>query len=141
MTGYAALALGAFLAATILPLSSEAMLAALVAAKGHELALLFAVALVANTAGSCVNWVLGRYLLHWQDRPWFPVKPAALGRAQDWFRRWGIWSLLFAWLPVLGDPLTLAAGVLRVAFLPFLVLTALGKAARYAAVIYLASSM
>lgn len=141
MNGYAALALGAFLAATLLPLSSEAMLAALVAARGHDLAVLFTVALVANTAGSCVNWLLGRYLLHWQDRRWFPVKPTALHRAQDWFQRWGMWSLLLAWLPVVGDPLTFAAGVLRVPFGRFLVLTAIGKAARYGAVVGLASAL
>jgi membrane protein YqaA with SNARE-associated domain len=141
MEAYAALALGAFLAATLLPMSSEAMLAVLVAARGHDLALLFAVALIANTAGSCVNWLLGRFLLHWQDRRWFPVKHAALARAQAWFSRWGIWSLLLAWLPIVGDPLTVAAGVLRVDFLRFVVLTALGKAARYAAVVWLAGSL
>lgn len=140
MNGYGALALGAFLAATLLPLSSEAMLAALVAARGHDLAILFAVALIANTAGSVVNWLLGRYLLHWQNRRWFPVKSAALHRAQAWFQRWGVWSLLLAWLPILGDPLTFAAGVLRVPFGRFLVLTALGKAARYAVVIGLVSA-
>lgn len=141
MEVYAALALGAFLAATLLPLSSEAMLAALVAARGHDLAILFTIALVANTAGSCMNWLLGRFLLHWQDRRWFPVKHDALARAQAWFGRWGSWSLLLAWLPVVGDPLTLAAGVLRVDFLRFVLLTGLGKAARYAAVIWLAAKI
>lgn len=138
MGTYAALAVGAFLASTLLPLSSEAMLAALVAARGSDLAVLFIVALVANTAGSCINWLLGRYLLHWQNRRWFPIKPAALHRAQAWFARWGQWSLLLSWLPVVGDPLTLAAGVLRVPFARFLLLTAIGKAARYAAVVWLA---
>jgi membrane protein YqaA with SNARE-associated domain len=135
---YAALAAGAFLAATLLPMSSEAMLATLVAAGGHDTPTLFTVALIANTAGSCVNWALGRFLLHWQDRGWFPVKRPALERAQAWFHRWGEWSLLFAWLPFVGDPLTVAAGVLRVDFARFVALTALGKAARYAAVIWLA---
>jgi len=138
MEAYAALALGAFLAATLLPMSSEAMLAALVAAGKHDPTTLFAVALVANTAGSCVNWWLGRFLLHWQDRRWFPVKRAALERAQAWFHRWGEWSLLFAWLPFVGDPLTVAAGVMRVEFWRFTLLTGIGKAARYAAVVWLA---
>jgi membrane protein YqaA with SNARE-associated domain len=141
VSSYATLAAVAFLAATLLPLSSEAVLAALVAARGHDLAILFAVALVANTAGSCVNWLLGRYLLHWQNRRWFPVKPAALHRAQAWFQRWGTWSLLLAWLPVVGDPLTFAAGVLRVPFGRFLLLTAIGKAGRYAVVAWLASTV
>lgn len=138
MEAYAALAAGAFLAATLLPMSSEAMLAALVAAGGRDPAALFAVAVVANTAGSCVNWCLGRFLLHWQDRRWFPVGRSALERAQAWFHRWGEWSLLLAWLPLIGDPLTVAAGVLRTGFLRFVVLTGLGKAARYAAVMWLA---
>lgn len=138
MTGYAALGLSAFLAATLLPMSSEAVLAGLVAARQHAAWGLFAVALVANTAGSAVNWWLGRFLLHFQDRRWFPVKRTALERAHDRFRRWGSWSLLFAWLPLVGDPLTLAAGVLRVDFRLFLALVGLGKALRYAAVVWLA---
>lgn len=138
MEAYATLAAGAFLAATLLPMSSEAMLAALVAAGRHDLLALFAVALAANVAGSCVNWWLGRFLLHWQDRRWFPVKRPALERAQAWFGRWGQWSLLLAWLPFLGDPLTVAAGVLRVPFGRFVLLTGLGKAARYALVVWLA---
>jgi len=58
--------------------------------------------------GSVVNWALGRWCLHWQGRRWFPVGEAALARAHDRFARWGAWSLLFAWLPVVGDPLTFA---------------------------------
>ncbi|MGQ0675622.1 MAG: YqaA family protein [Rhodospirillales bacterium] len=138
MESHAALALSAFLAATLLPFSSEAVLAALVAANDPgETWRLFAVATVANTAGSCVNWALGRFLLHWQDRRWFPVSSERLMRAQAWFRRWGHWSLLCAWLPVVGDPLTVAAGALRADFPRFVLLVGLGKAARYAAVIWL----
>lgn len=138
MESYVGLAVSAFLAATLLPFSSEAVLAALVAAKAPgEAWALFAVALAANTAGSCVNWVLGRFLAHWQDRPWFPVSPPRLARAESWYRRWGQWSLLFAWLPVVGDPLTVAAGVLREDFTRFVLLVGVGKAARYAAVVWL----
>jgi len=138
MESYAALALSAFLAATLLPFSSEAVLAALVAAnRPQEAWALFAVATAANTAGSCVNWVLGRFLLHWRDRRWFPVSAQRLARAQAWFRRWGQWSLLFAWVPVVGDPLTVAAGALREDFVRFVVLVGIGKAARYAAVVWL----
>ncbi len=138
MHSYAALALSAFLAATLLPFSSEAVLAALVAAKDPgEAWALFAVALIANTAGSCVNWALGRFVLHWRDRPWFPVSAEGLARAEAWYRRWGQWSLLFAWLPVVGDPLTVAAGALRQDFTRFVLLVGAGKAARYAAVVWL----
>ena len=85
-----------------------------------------------NTLGSVANWGLGRFCLHWRDRKWFPVKPKELERASAWFGRYGMASLLLAWVPVVGDPLTLAAGVLRVRFLPFLLLVAIGKTARYA---------
>lgn len=138
MNGYAALAVSAFLAATLLPFSSEAVLAALVAARDPgEAWTLFAVALAANTAGSCVNWALGRFVFHWRDRSWFPVSAQRLARAEAWYRRWGQWSLLLAWLPVVGDPLTVAAGALRQDFLRFVLLVGAGKAARYAVVVWL----
>lgn len=136
--GYAGLFLTAFLAATLLPLSSEAVLAALSNANGFDAALLFAIATLGNTLGAVVNWTLGRYCLHWASRRWFPFSANQLSRAGDRFRHYGIWSLLFAWLPIVGDPLTFAAGVLRVPFLLFIILVGVGKAARYAAVLALA---
>jgi membrane protein YqaA with SNARE-associated domain len=122
----------ALVAATLIPISSEAVLGALSVAEGADVVWLVAVASVGNTLGAVINWVLGRACLRWRDRKWFPVKPAALARATDHFKRFGSWSLLFAWLPVVGDPLTFAAGVLRVNFWLFLILVAIGKTARYA---------
>lgn len=139
--GYASLFLWAFLAATLIPLSSEAVLAGLVAAQGFELALLIAVAAFGNTLGAVANWGLGRYCLRWRERRWFPVSTFALDRASGWFGRYGIWSLLLAWLPVVGDPLTFAAGALRVRFVPFVALVAIGKTARYIAVAFLADRL
>jgi len=138
--GYFGLFLSAFLAATLLPLSSEAVLAALSQARGFDIAVLVAVATLGNTLGATVNWALGRFCLRWRDRDWFPFSAAQLERAAGGFRRYGLWSLLFAWMPVVGDPITFAAGVLQVRFVPFLVLVGLGKGARYAAVIILARS-
>ncbi len=132
MEGYLGLFFSALLAATILPFSSEAVLAALYAFDRYDAVLLWLVASAGNTLGGLVNWVLGRFCLHWQDRRWFPVAAETLERAQRWFGRYGVWSLLFAWLPVVGDPLTFAAGVLRVNVWVFLVLAGVGKAARYA---------
>jgi len=133
--------LSAFLAATILPFSSEIVLTAFYAAGGGEAFTLWLVASAGNVLGALVNWWLGRYLLHWQDRQWFPFKADQLGRAERWFGRFGIWSLLLAWVPVLGDPLTFVAGLLRVNVWVFLVLVTIGKAGRYAAVLWLASGM
>jgi len=75
--------------------------------------------------------VLGRYIEHFRDRRWFPVKPAALGRAEGWYHRYGRWSLLLSWAPVIGDPLTLVAGVLREPLPFFLLIVTLAKLGRY----------
>jgi len=132
--GYTGLFLTSFLAATLVPLSSEAVLAVLISAQGFDLALLIGIATVGNTLGAVVNWLLGRYCLRWRDRRWFPVGPDALDRASRWVERYGVWTLLLSWLPLVGDPLTFAAGVLGVRFPIFLILVAVGKGARYALV-------
>ncbi len=132
--GYTGLFVTAFLAATLVPLSSEAVLASLISAQGFDLALLIGIATAGNTLGAVVNWLLGRYCLRWRDRRWFPIRPAALDRASQWVGRYGVWTLLLSWLPVVGDPLTFAAGVLGVRFPLFLILVAIGKGARYAVV-------
>jgi len=139
--GYIGLFLSALLAATLLPLSSEAVLAALSQARGFDVVALLAVATLGNTLGAAVNWALGRFCLRWRDRTWFPFSPRQLDRAAGWFRSYGLWSLLLAWAPVVGDPLTFAAGVLQVRFAPFLILVGLGKGARYVAVIVLAQML
>ena len=132
---YAALFVCAFLAATVLPVSSEAVLAGLVAAGRGDPALLLVVATVGNTLGSAVNWLLGRGIDALQDRRWFPVSRERYDWASRTFRRLGTWTLIFAWLPLVGDAFTVAAGAARVHFGLFLALVAVGKAARYAAVV------
>ena len=135
---YMSLFVSAFAAATILPLSSEAVLSALIAAEGFDIWFLVGIASIANTLGAAVNWVLGRYCLRWRDHRWFPVSTYALDRASEWFTRYGQISLLFAWVPIIGDPLTFAAGILRVTIWRFLLLVAIGKTLRYVAVALLA---
>ncbi len=141
MSSTLGLFLTALLAATLIPVSSEAVLGALSAADGADIWWLVAVASLGNTLGAAINWWLGRTCLRWREHRWFPVKPAALARATDRFNRFGSWSLLFAWLPVVGDPLTFAAGVLRVNFWRFLALVAAGKTARYAIIAAIAASV
>jgi membrane protein YqaA with SNARE-associated domain len=131
LEAYLGLFLVAFLAATVLPAYSEVVFAGLIAA-GHPPPVLWAWATAGNTLGAAVNWALGRFLLRFEGRRWFPFRPETLGRSQRWFQRWGKWSLLMAWLPVGGDALTFIAGVMRVRFPVFLLLTAVGKGARYA---------
>lgn len=133
---YTSLFFAALIAATIFPLSSEALLASLLY-QDYSPWLLWLVASSGNTLGSCINWYLGRQCLHWQDKSWFPVAPLQLQRAQVQFQRYGRYSLLLAWLPVIGDPLTLVAGLMRMHFGLFLLLVGLGKSLRYALVIWL----
>lgn len=133
---YLSLFFSGLLAATLFPASSEVLLLALLQ-QGYNPLWLFIAATAGNTLGSCVNWYLGLKLLHFSHKRWFPVSQQALQKAQQQFQRFGSWSLLFAWLPVVGDPLTLVAGVLKVRFVVFLPLVLLGKAARYALLIWL----
>lgn len=132
LASYLGLFSAAFLAATLLPAQSEALLVGLLMTGRHPLAALLLVATAGNVLGSVVNWLLGRFVERFRDRPWFPVSPRALDRASGWYRRFGLWSLLLSWMPVIGDPITLAAGVLRVPFWPFLVLVTIAKFGRYA---------
>ena len=122
----------AFGAATLLVLPSEAVLIAqLKAGLAPPWALLTA-ATIGNVAGSAFNWWLGLNARRFEDRRWFPFAPATVVAASDRFQRWGLWSLLLAWVPIIGDPLTFIAGVLRVPFRYFLPLVAIGKGVRYA---------
>jgi membrane protein YqaA with SNARE-associated domain len=130
MDAYLSLFGVSFLAATILPAYSELLFAGLQQA-GYDPLALWVWATAGNTLGAAFNWVLGRYLLRFQGRRWFPFDANRLGPAQRWFQRYGLWSLLMAWAPVGGDALTFIAGLMRVRFGVFLVLTAIGKGARY----------
>ncbi len=123
--------LSAFLSATILPGSSELLLVALLS-DGYEPLTLWCWATSGNTLGSAVNWFLGKYLLHFKDRKWFPVKEKSLLKSQQWFQAYGLWSLLLAWAPVIGDGLTFIAGIMHVRFIYFFILVAIGKGLRYA---------
>lgn len=131
VAAYAGLFFVALAAATIFPAQSELLLASLHASGRYDDGLLILVATAGNVAGSAANWALGRYLMHFQDRRWFPVSRPLVDRAIGWYRRFGVWSLLLAWVPVIGDPLTLVAGILRVDLRLFLLLVTIGKAVRY----------
>lgn len=134
---YISLFLTAFIAATLLPTASEGLLAYLLT-QPLNVFLLWTAATVGNTLGSCVNWWLGTQLQRFQHKKWFLVTPEQMEKAQARFNQYGVVSLLFAWLPIVGDPLTFAAGLLRVPFILFLVLVAFGKGLRYAIVIAMA---
>jgi membrane protein YqaA with SNARE-associated domain len=126
-----------FLAATILPLSSELMLAGLIAKSNYDSLLLLIVASFGNVLGSVFNWTLGFYSRNLSTKKWFPFKDEQIEKSSKWFNKFGRWLLLFAWVPIIGDPLTLAAGLLRVKFIEFVILVTIGKVSRYFLVYYL----
>lgn len=131
LAAYLGLFSAAFLAATLLPAQSEAVLVGLILADRYPLIALLIVATLGNVSGSVANWLIGRFIEHFRHRPWFPVSEKSLARAEDWYRRYGLWSLLLAWMPVIGDPITVIAGVLRTPFPIFLVLVTIAKLGRY----------
>ena len=133
LSAYPALFLSALGAATLLPLQSEALLVALLLAGQHPLWALLLVATLGNVLGSWINWLLGRSLERYRERRWFPVSPARLEQAHAWYARYGRWSLLLSWVPIIGDPLTVIAGTLREPFWSFLLIVLVAKAGRYLA--------
>ncbi|MEO9685503.1 MAG: YqaA family protein [Tateyamaria sp.] len=131
MIAYFGLFLSAFLAATILPMQSEAVLVGLLIAEIHPALFLVLIATTGNVLGSLINWFLGRHLLKYKTSRWFPCSQTQLERAQSWYGRYGRWTLLGSWLPVIGDPLTVVAGLMREPISSFVVLVTIAKAARY----------
>jgi len=131
LAAYAGLFSAAFIAATIFPMQSEAILVGLILSDRYSLVGLLLVASVGNTLGAAVNWTLGRGIERFRDRRWFPVKPDKLEKAQAWYQKYGKWSLLLSWLPIGGDAVTVAAGVLREPLWIFLILVFIGKSTRY----------
>ena len=94
---------------------------------------------IGNILGSIANWYLGKKITIFQNRKWFPVSPDQLDRSQKYFQKYGLWSLLLAWVPIIGDPLTLLAGVLKVRFGIFLMLVSISKISRYLFILYIVS--
>ena len=131
---YIGLFFSALIASTLFPMGSEVVLIALLEQK-HNVWLLWLVATSGNTLGSCINYAVGywasAYVMNkYHDSP-------SWQKGQQFYNRYGVWSLLFAWLPIIGDPLTLIAGLARTQFRVFFLLVLIGKGARYAVLIAL----
>ncbi len=138
--GYFGLFIAAFLAATILPLSSEVVLSALLL-NGLSPVALVAVATTGNVLGSLTNYALGYWASLEVIKKWLKISEAEYVQAERRFVKYGLFSLCFAWVPVIGDPLTVVAGILRIRLLWFVLLVAAGKLMRYVVVGYLALRM
>ena len=128
---YFLLFLSAFGAATLLPLQSEAVLVGFLWQENYSVALLLICASVGNILGSCVNWYLGLRIEYFKDRKWFPVSENNMLKAEKIYQKYGFWSLLLSWTPVIGDPITLIAGLFKEKFWRFLLIVSIAKTGRY----------
>jgi membrane protein YqaA with SNARE-associated domain len=131
LTSYVGLFLAAFGAATLLPMQSEAVLVAMLLSDRYIASTLLAVATFGNVLGSTLNWVLGRSIERLRHKRWFPVSESKLEKAEQFYLRYGRWSLLLSWVPIIGDPLTVVAGVMREPIWSFLLIVTLAKGIRY----------
>ena len=134
--GYLGLFVAAFLAATILPLSSEVVLSILLL-NGLSPVALVAIATVGNVLGSLTNYGLGYWASLDVIKKWLKMSEEEFVRAEQRFAKYGLFSLCFAWVPVIGDPITVIAGILRIRLLWFVLLVTSGKLVRYIVVSYL----
>ena len=135
MTDLILLFASSFIAATIFPAGSEVVLATLNITGDHDKFLLLTIATAGNVLGALVNWFIGYYLIKFKDKKWFPLKKKQLKKYSGIYQKWGVWSLLLAWLPFIGDPLTVMAGIFKTNIWLFLLLVTIGKASRYSFII------
>ncbi|CAM3234072.1 hypothetical protein BZK31_05185 [Pseudomonas floridensis] len=131
LSSYFGLFMAALGAATLLPMQSETVLAAMLISKAYPAVVLLSVATAGNVLGSVLNWLLGRSIEHLRHKRWFPVSETQLEKARRFYRQYGYWSLLLSWVPIIGDPLTVVAGVLREPLWRFVLIVTLAKGARY----------
>ena len=125
-----------FMVATIVPFGSEVYFATLLSLGKYNNFFLLVAASVGNVLGSVFNWVCGYYVNFFIKKSWFPIKEDKIEKGTELFNKYGKWSLLLAWVPFIGDPITFVAGTLRFSFVPFIILVSIGKVGRYL-VIYL----
>ena len=117
--------------ATIIPFGSEVYFITLLSLEKYNHFILFLVASVGNVLGSLFNWICGFYINFFIKKSWFPINNKIIDRGNKLFIKYGKWSLLISWFPLIGDPITFAAGTLRYPIIPFLVLVSIGKVGRY----------
>lgn len=138
--GYMPLFILSFLASTLLPVGSEWLLI-LMLTQGYLAVPVVVVATLGNTLGACTNWLVGRYGGGWALERFFRISETQRKRAEDWYKRYGSASILLSWLPVVGDPLCLVAGLLGIRFPLFIALAGAGKLLRYIIVAWMTLQM
>ena len=119
-------------AGSVVPIPSEAAFVALLFDSDFAPWTLIATATTGNVTGSTINWLIGRSAARLAGRRWYPVSEAGLERGRAWYHRYGRWSLLMSWIPIVGDPLTITAGMMREPLWSFLLIVSAAKFSRYA---------
>ena len=138
LEAYSSLFISSFLSSTILPGHSEITLTTLILLEKYSQFLLIFFASFGNILGSVINWYLGFYITKFVNKSWFPFKKKQLDKASLWYLKYGKWSLFFSWVPIIGDPLTIVAGIFRVPFVIFITIVSISKVLRYIFVVYVA---
>ena len=138
MFAYVTVFFTSLLASTLIPISSEISFIAFLY-KGYSPFALCLTATIGNTLGACINAYIGRYFTRFKSSKYFPVTEAQWQSAENYFKKYGMWSLLFSWLPIIGDALSFVAGAFKVNPYIFLIFITTGKAARYGFIAFLIS--
>lgn len=128
--------LSAYFSATLIPMQSEAVLAAALLTNQSLIVLFLTLATCGNVLGSTTNWYLGLKFVSYKDRSWFPFSSQSIDRTIYWYQRYGRWSLWLCWVPIIGDPITLIAGILREPFRSFIIIVTCAKLIRYLVLAY-----
>ena len=135
---YIGLFLSSFLSATILPGQSEIALTSLIILNNHSLSFLVFIASLGNVLGSLLNWFIGCKLERFKKKNWFPVTELQLKKASNWYHKYGKWSLLLSWVPFVGDPITIIAGIFRISIMHFILIVSFAKTMRYVFIAFIA---
>ena len=126
---YLTLFITALISATLFPFGSEALLIYDIT-QGHNIYLLLFFATFGNSLGSVINYFLGlkgeEYLINKKL-----LNEKYISKTKTYFDKYGFWSILFSWLPIIGDPITFVAGILKYDFRKFLILVIIAKFSRY----------
>ena len=138
LEAYSSLFISSFLSSTILPGHSEITLTTLLLLEKYSQFLLIFFASLGNILGSVINWYLGFYITKFVNKSWFPFKKTKLVKVSSWYLKYGKWSLFLCWVPIIGDPLTIVAGIFRFPLVIFIIIVSISKILRYIFVGYIA---
>ena len=135
---YITLFTSSFISSTVLPGHSELTLSAFIYLNKFPVLILVFIASLGNILGSVLNWYLGFHFVKFKEKKWFPINHSQLEKASLWFTTYGKWTLFLSWIPFIGDPLTVVAGILRIPIITFLIIVSISKILRYVFISFIA---